>query len=88
MIPHIAIPVDAIPSPEGRGLALPDRSYYCHVPVNAEISGGCDITVILPHYACAPLLTRAIESIVAQTHTRWFLVIVDDGSPHMLRTLD
>lgn len=56
--------------------------------MNGEIGGGYDITVILPHYECAALLTRAIESIVAQTHTRWFLVIVDDDSPCLDAVMD
>ena len=46
-----------------------------------EIGAGCDITVVLPHYECPSLLTSAVASVMAQTHARWCLVIVDDDSP-------
>lgn len=56
--------------------------------MTGEIGAGCDITVVLPHHECAALLTRAIGSIVAQTHTRWFLVIVDDHSTCLDAVMD
>lgn len=37
-------------------------------------------SVIIPTYNRAKFLTRAIDSIVAQTYTDWELLIVDDGS--------
>ena len=37
-------------------------------------------SVILPLYNKAPYVTKAIDSILAQTFTDYELVIVDDGS--------
>jgi glycosyltransferase involved in cell wall biosynthesis len=52
------------------------------------IGAGCDITVVLPHYECPSLLNRAIASVMAQTHARWSLVIVDDDSPCLDAVMD
>src|SRR6516165_5246405 len=38
------------------------------------------IAVIIPTYNRASLVTRAIESVLAQTYTNYELVVVDDGS--------
>lgn len=38
------------------------------------------ISVILPTYNRADTLGRAIDSVLAQTHTQWELIIWDDGS--------
>jgi glycosyltransferase involved in cell wall biosynthesis len=38
------------------------------------------IAVVLPTYNRAALLHRAIESVLAQSYTKWELIIVDDGS--------
>jgi glycosyltransferase involved in cell wall biosynthesis len=38
------------------------------------------IAVIIPTYNRAALVTRAIESVLAQTYTNYELVVVDDGS--------
>jgi glycosyltransferase involved in cell wall biosynthesis len=48
--------------------------------MTAAIGAGFEITVILPHHDCPSLLSTAIASVLAQTHARWFLVIVDDAS--------
>jgi len=37
-------------------------------------------SIILPTYNRAPLLSKAIESVLAQTVTNWELIIIDDGS--------
>jgi glycosyltransferase involved in cell wall biosynthesis len=37
-------------------------------------------SIILPTYNRAYVLWRALESVVAQTETRWELIVVDDGS--------
>ncbi len=39
------------------------------------------IAVIMPTYAQAAFLPRAVSSLLAQTETRWQLCIVDDASP-------
>lgn len=38
------------------------------------------ISVIIPTYNRAAFLPKAIESVLAQTHTDWELIVVDDGS--------
>lgn len=38
------------------------------------------ITIVLPAYNVAPFVARAIESVLAQTHRDWRLVVIDDGS--------
>ncbi|MDP2088175.1 MAG: glycosyltransferase family A protein [Flavobacteriaceae bacterium] len=38
------------------------------------------ITVIIPTYNRAHLITRAIKSVLNQTNSNWELIIVDDGS--------
>ncbi len=37
-------------------------------------------SIILPTYNRAPLLSKAIKSVLAQTFTNWELIIIDDGS--------
>lgn len=37
-------------------------------------------TIIMPTYNRARTIEKAIISVIAQTHTRWELVIIDDGS--------
>lgn len=39
------------------------------------------ISVIIPAYKAARYLHRAVDSLKAQTFTRWEAIIVDDGSP-------
>ncbi|MCQ2311368.1 MAG: glycosyltransferase [Paludibacteraceae bacterium] len=38
------------------------------------------VSVIMPTYNCAQFIARSIESVLAQTHTNWELLIVDDCS--------
>jgi glycosyltransferase involved in cell wall biosynthesis len=38
------------------------------------------VSVLMPTHAHAHFIARAIESLLAQTFTRWELIIVDDGS--------
>src|SRR3989337_2727041 len=38
------------------------------------------ISIIIPTYNRADLVTRAIESVIRQTDSNWELIIVDDGS--------
>ncbi len=45
------------------------------------------VSVIIPTYNRLPLLSRAIDSIVAQTFGDWEIVLVDDGSTDSTREL-
>src|SRR5713101_4536829 len=38
------------------------------------------VSIAMPVYNCAPTVGEAIASIIAQTFTRWELLVVDDGS--------
>ena len=38
------------------------------------------VSVIMPAYNNAPFIGAAIESVLAQTHPHWELLIVDDAS--------
>ncbi len=38
------------------------------------------VSIIMPNYNCSRFIGRAIESVLAQTHTNWELLIVDDKS--------
>ena len=40
-----------------------------------------DISVIIPIYNVEKYLARALDSLLAQTHTNWEAILVDDGSP-------
>jgi glycosyltransferase involved in cell wall biosynthesis len=57
-----------------------------HVPLGFKLQPsdnprGCAlISVVMPTYNRADTLARAIDSVLAQTHTDWELVIIDDGS--------
>lgn len=42
--------------------------------------GALSVTVVMPSYNRADRLRAAIESVVAQTHVNWELIVVDDGS--------
>lgn len=39
------------------------------------------VSVLMPTYRQAAFIRRAIDSLCAQTYTRWELIVVDDGSP-------
>jgi len=41
-------------------------------------------SIILPTYNRAHLLTRAVDSVLAQTFPNWELIIWDDGSANNL----
>jgi len=55
---------------------LAATEWGAHAPLRHEPT----ISVILPTRNRADLVTRAIESVLAQTYPNWELVIVDDGS--------
>jgi glycosyltransferase involved in cell wall biosynthesis len=38
------------------------------------------VAVIVPAFNVAPFLLQALRSVVAQTHTDWSLIVIDDGS--------
>lgn len=38
------------------------------------------VSVIMPAYNAAPFISRAIESVLAQTYGDWELLVIDDGS--------
>lgn len=41
----------------------------------------CDISVIVPIYNVEKYLRRALDSLLAQTHSSWEAILIDDGSP-------
>jgi hypothetical protein len=43
------------------------------------------VSVLMPTYAQEAFITRAVESLYAQTFTDWELIIIDDGSPGDVR---
>ncbi|MCP4592618.1 MAG: glycosyltransferase family 2 protein [bacterium] len=53
-------------------------------PITSEDSFGTQdaprVSVIIPVYNRAPLIGRAIESVIAQSAEDWELIVVDDGS--------
>ncbi len=38
------------------------------------------VSIIMPTYNRAPTIQKAVDSVIAQTHSNWELIIVDDGS--------
>ncbi|MEB3288252.1 MAG: glycosyltransferase [Vampirovibrionales bacterium] len=46
----------------------------------ADIKTGSVVSIIIPTYNCADFLPETIESVKAQTHPHWELLILDDGS--------
>src|SRR4051812_7611100 len=60
--------------------------------INRDASFACYIlmpffSIIIPTYNRAYVLWRAIQSVLAQSETRWELLIVDDGSTDDTRRL-
>lgn len=55
-------------------------------PIHAEATGSAvsskmpTVWIVVPAYNRATLLPHALDSILAQTFTRWTLVVVDDHS--------
>jgi glycosyltransferase involved in cell wall biosynthesis len=54
----------------------------CHVEGTgmAADTAGPRVSIVLPTHNRAHLLGRAVESVIAQTHRHWELIVVDDGS--------
>ena len=46
-----------------------------------------NISVIVPVYKVEAFLSRCVESILAQTYRDFELILVDDGSPELRRSL-
>ena len=38
------------------------------------------VSIVIPTYNCAPLLRRAIQSVIDQTHTNWEVIVIDNYS--------
>jgi glycosyltransferase involved in cell wall biosynthesis len=51
------------------------------------MTGVPDFSIILPTYNRAPMIARAVESVLRQRHGSWELVVVDDGSTDDTRTV-
>jgi glycosyltransferase involved in cell wall biosynthesis len=60
--------------------AVPDPPPPVGQPAGPDQGSGARISIIVPVYNGATTLDRAIESVLAQTHSRWELLAVDDGS--------
>ena len=45
------------------------------------------VSVIIPTFNCAPFLTRALESVFAQSYTDYEVIVADDGSTDETREL-
>lgn len=46
-----------------------------------------DISVIVPIYKVEKYLRRALDSLLAQTHSNWEAILIDDGSPDACGTI-
>jgi glycosyltransferase involved in cell wall biosynthesis len=49
------------------------------LPVNQNMRQGT-VSIVTPTFNCAPLLQRAIDSVLKQTHQDWELLVVDNHS--------
>jgi O-antigen biosynthesis protein len=61
--------------------------YATHCATRAAAMPARLVTIVMPYFNCADTLPRAIESVLAQTHVAWQLIVVDDGSDEPLGDL-
>ena len=58
------------------------------LPVNQNMRRDT-VSIVTPTFNCAPLLRRAIDSVLQQTHQDWELLVVDnhstDGTEELVR---
>ncbi|MDQ2686928.1 MAG: glycosyltransferase, partial [Armatimonadota bacterium] len=52
-----------------------------------RLQGGPLVSIIVPCYKQAHLLTETMESVLAQTYAHWEVIIVNDGSPDDTQTV-